>query len=149
MLIKNVDLDNKLIMEIGKFAVLWNCFERFECDNNCNPKKIRIISENLNVDYEKQKKLAEVLNKRRSWFEQNITDYVKTGLHPFNFRSSRVEEKKLMEEFMDQSGDNLTSGCLLVIYRIRNNLMHGLKCVELLNNQYDLFVAVNDVLESI
>ena len=50
---------------------------------------------------------------------------------------------------MEQKGDNLNSGCLLAIYRIRNNLMHGLKMVEQLNDQFELFQAVNDVLESI
>lgn len=50
---------------------------------------------------------------------------------------------------MDQTGDDLNCGCLLVIYRIRNNLMHGLKMVEELNNQLKLFKAVNGVLESI
>lgn len=149
MLIKGTKLKNKLIMEIGKFTVLWNCFERFECDNNCTTNKIKEFSKNINIDYEKQKKLADVLNERRSWFEQNIAEYVETGLHPNNSRRSREEDKRLMEEFMNQSGDNLTSGCLLVIHRIRNNLMHGLKCIEMLNNQYDLFVAVNEVLENI
>lgn len=54
-----------------------------------------------------------------------------------------------MQNFMDQTGDDLNCGCLLVIYRIRNNLMHGLKMVEELNNQLKLFKAVNGVLESI
>ena len=50
---------------------------------------------------------------------------------------------------MEQKGTDLNSGCLLVIYRIRNNLMHGLKMVEELNGQFELFQAVNGVLESI
>lgn len=35
------------------------------------------------------------------------------------------------------------------IYRIRCNMMHGLKIVKQLDNQYELFKAVNGVLESI
>ena len=40
-------------------------------------------------------------------------------------------------------------GCLMSIYRIRCNMMHGLKIVEQLDDQYELFKAVNGVLESI
>ena len=50
---------------------------------------------------------------------------------------------------MKQEEDDLRCGCLLVIYRIRNNLMHGLKCIEQLNDQFELFQAVNGVLESL
>ena len=50
---------------------------------------------------------------------------------------------------MKQEGDDLRQGCLLVIFRIRNNLMHGLKCIEQLNDQLELFKAVNGVLESL
>ena len=50
---------------------------------------------------------------------------------------------------MEQEEDDLRCGCLLVIYRIRNNLMHGLKCIEQLNDQLELFQTVNGVLESL
>ena len=50
---------------------------------------------------------------------------------------------------MEQKEEDLGCGCLLVIYRIRNNLMHGLKCIEQLNDQIKLFEAVNDVLETL
>ena len=40
-------------------------------------------------------------------------------------------------------------GCLLVIRRIRNNMMHGLKAVSELDKQIELFRSANEVLESI
>lgn len=149
MLIKKNELDDRLVIEIGKFAILWNCFERFQCHNHCNPAAIKRIAPNLRIDAEKQTALAKVLNKRRSWFGQIIPDYVATGLHPGNANGSSSSDIALMESFMAQNGEDLNSGCLLVIYRIRNNLMHGLKMVEQLNDQFDLFQAVNGVLESI
>ena len=33
MVIKGNRLDDQLVMEIGKFSILWNCFERFQCNN--------------------------------------------------------------------------------------------------------------------
>ena len=90
-----------------------------------------------------------MLNERRSWFGQTISEYVETGLYPGNAHQSQEEDRLLMEKFMEQKEDDLRCGCLLVIYRIRNNLMHGLKCIEQLNDQLELFKAVNGVLESL
>ncbi len=78
-----------------------------------------------------------------------VSDYVQDGLFPEGARQSRDEDKTLMENFLKQDGDKLTCGCLLTIYRIRNNLMHGLKPIEDLNTQLELFEAVNEVLESV
>ena len=147
MRIKDHNLDNALIVEIGKFSILWNCFERFQCDNNCNAKEIRSVCSRISIDKDKQAELTRVLNERRSWFGQTIPEHVKTGLYPGNARQNRPEDRIAMEQFMKQEGDNLCQGCLLVIFRIRNNLMHGLKCIEQLNDQLELFKAVNGVLE--
>lgn len=55
----------------------------------------------------------------------------------------------VMKQFITQSGNELTRGCLLVLYRIRNNLMHGMKLLERLDGQIELFRAATAVLESI
>lgn len=63
MIIKGNSLDDKLVMEIGKFSILWNCFERFQCDNFCNPKKIKEVYSLISIDKANQAELAKVLNK--------------------------------------------------------------------------------------
>lgn len=149
MKIKNYNLDDELILEIGKFSVLWNCFERFQCSNSCSPNKIKTICANISIEKDKEGVLATVLNKRRSFYNMIIPEYVQQGLSSIGARQPQEEDKRLMEEFLEQSVDDLTCGCLLTIYRIRNNLMHGLKQIEDLNTQLDLFKAVNEVLESV
>lgn len=149
MKIKNYNLDDELILEIGKFSVLWNCFERFQCSNSCSSNKIRTICANISIEKDKEVVLATVLNMRRSFYNMIIHEYVQQGLSPIGARQPQEDDKRLMEEFLKQSGDDLTCGCLLTIYRIRNNLMHGLKQIEDLDTQLDLFKAVNEVLESV
>ena len=149
MKIKNYNLDDELILEIGKFSVLWNCFERFQCSNSCSPNKIKNICTKISIKKDKEVVLATVLNRRRSFYNMIISEYVQQGLSPIGARQPQEDDKRLMEEFLKQSGDDLTCGCLLTIYRIRNNLMHGLKQIEDLNTQLDLFKAVNEVLESV
>lgn len=149
MLIKGYDLQNETVLEIGKFSILWNCFEHNWCGNNCNSDKIKSIVKSLQFDMEKQAQFADVLNKRRNWFGQLETDYVRDSLHPSNARASTEDDMQIMLQFLAQEGDDLLCGCLLVIYRIRNNLMHGIKLLEELDGQIELFRAANDILENI
>lgn len=149
MKIKGCELKNETVLEIGRFAILWNCFERDCCNNNCNPSSIKKISGSIQLDMEKQENLANVLNERRSWFGQLESDYVENSLHPGNARNSSEYDMAIMCRFLEQSGNNLACGCLLVIHRIRNNLMHGLKRLYQLDEQIELFRAANEVLESI
>lgn len=149
MLIKGFDLREETVLEVGKFAVLWNWFERSWCHNNCNSTQIKRIANTIPVDAEKQAHFAEILNKRRYWFGQLEMDYVINSLHPGNARASSEEDMLIMRQFMEQTGDELTRGCLLVLHRIRNNLMHGMKLLEELDGQLELFRAATALLESI
>ena len=108
-------------------------------------------SENVRIDSKKQKELADVFEVRKYMFMQVTEEYVDTGLYPDNARRTRTdaEERKVMKDFIDQKEGDTTLGCLMTIYRIRCNMMHGLKIVEQLDDQYELFKAVNGVLESI
>lgn len=149
MKIKGCELKNETVLEIGRFAILWNCFESEWCNNKCNPYVIKKIADSIQLDGSKQANLATVLNKRRSWFGQLRSDYVRKSLHPDNARNSSEDDTAIMCRFLEQSGDDLACGCLLVIHRIRNNLMHGLKLLCQLDDQIELFRAANEVLESI
>lgn len=149
MRIKNFELNDLLIKELGKFTVLWNLFERNYCDYNCNPDKINEIGQNVFIDEEKLRDLYRVINIRRIWFMETVEEYATISLHPENSRMSKEEFIGLIADFIAYKGDRLNVGCLLTILRIRNNLMHGLKIAEQLNNQLELFKAVNGVLESI
>ena len=151
MKIRNFELKDETVLEIGKFAVLWNWFEKTFCNNNCNYNRLKESIEFIKIDETKQKRLAEVFDVRKYMFMQITEDYVNTGLYPDNARRSKTdkEERKAMEDFINQSGDEVALGCLMTIYRIRCNMMHGLKIVEQLDDQYELFKAVNGVLESV
>lgn len=149
MEIKGWELKNETVLEIGRFAILWNCFERDWCNNNCNSSSIKQIIGFIQLDMKKQAILAGVLNERRCWFGQLELDYVEESLHPGNARKSSKGDVEIMRRFLEQSGDDLACGCLLVIHRIRNNLVHGLKALHQLDDQIELFRSANEVLESV
>ncbi len=149
MRIKNFYLNDELILELGKFTVLWNLFEENHCSNNCTPSVIEAIGNQLVIDETKRRELYMVINIRRVWFLETAEQYARISLHPGNARMSREHYINYIRDFIEYKGNDLNIGCLLVIHRIRNNLMHGLKIAEQLNDQLDLFKAVNGVLESI
>ncbi len=149
MLIKGFALRDETVLEVGKFAILWNWFERSWCNYDCNSSTIKSIAKIIPIDVEKRDCLATILNERRHLFQQLTTDYVEISLHPPQARLSRIEDREVMRQFIDQTGDDQTRGCLLVLWRIRNNLMHGIKLLEELDGQYKLFCAATAVLESI
>lgn len=149
MQIKDFILKDETVLEIGKFAILWNLFEKQYCNNNCNPNVLRRIAPSLTIESDVLKKLSIVLNARCLWFEMVISDYARRSLHPGNARVSAEENISCMEQFLKLEGEELVLGCLLIIHRIRNNLMHGLKVAEQLDDQFALFEAVNNVLESV
>ena len=148
MLIKGHNLQENTILEVGKFAILWNWFERSWCRNNCNPKEIQKIVNSISIDAQKQAHFANILNERRYLFHQIASEYVDISLHPPKARPSSDDDKEAMLQFLLQTGDNQIYGCILILHRIRNNLMHGLKLLEELDGQIELFRAATAVLES-
>ena len=151
MQIKGRNLKNETVLEIGKFATLWNCFEKEYCNNNCKAAVIREKANLIQIDIGTQAKFADVINKRRIKLGQSITEYITNGLHGENAHGSPETDMNTMCKFLEQCGDydELVCGCLLVIRRIRNNMMHGLKAVSELDKQIELFRSANEVLESI
>lgn len=151
MQIKGRNLKNETVLEIGKFAILWNCFEKEYCNNNCKAAVIREKANLIQIDIGTQAKFADVINKRRIKLGQSITEYITNGLHGENAHGSPETDMNTMCKFLEQCGDydELVCGCLLVIRRIRNNMMHGLKAVSELDKQIKLFRSANEVLESI
>ncbi|MBQ8753969.1 MAG: hypothetical protein IJZ19_02985 [Lentisphaeria bacterium] len=149
MEIRRYDLSEEIVLEVGKFAILWNWFECNFCDNDCNSTKIEDISKRIHIAEKVQKNFADELKNRCFSFGLSEMDYVKESLHPEKARRSSEKDMEIMNNFIKQSGSESTHGCLLVLYRMRNNLMHGLKCLDELDKQLELFRAATAVLDGI
>lgn len=134
------------VMAVGKFAILWNLFENNKCDYNCQPNKLIQIGDNLETS-EAFQSFANALQDRAVIFNVDNFKYVQNHLSMGT--GLRQEHKKLVCSFMNSGGMNDVAGGLLAIYRIRNNMFHGLKEWSDLDNQIELFLSMNKVLEEI
>lgn len=150
MIIAGLRVYNNVVTEIGKFAILWNRFEHFHCNHDCNSRVIRKVANSISIDKEKMNGFRIALKHRIEKHGDDII-YIHQALHPNGaYRSSDEDERKMLHFINNDINeiDNII-GCLLIVQRIRNNMMHGLKDICDLNDQLELFQAANEVLEGI
>ena len=149
-------LENELILEIGEFAIWWNSFEGQCLNCNCNYESIQKFAEKIkDKDEECFKEFSNVLKQRAKIVcgdnDSALQDYIKTKLYPSSDKRSRLNNKEKTEfpnkvmEFVHSGGTSCLEGALLAIWRIRNNMFHGLKE----NFNIELFKAMNAVLNKI
>lgn len=141
--IHNCFLQQDTVLSIGKFAILWNIFEREKCNNYCTVSKIEKLIFNTS---DKWHQLAEVLKRRQEQFDLTEEQYITRKLRRQGLNSERIEK---INKFLQSNGQEDIVGGLFAIYRIRNNMFHGEKDYQMLDGQKELFDAVNNVLESI
>lgn len=141
--IHNCSLQQDTVLSIGKFAILWNIFESQKFENDCTVNKIEKLKLNKSEQWHQ---LAEVLKRRREQFGLTEGQYIARKLRQKGLNSERIEK---INKFLQSGGKTNIVGGLFAIYRIRNNMFHGLKDYQMLNEQKELFDAVNNVLESI
>ena len=162
MIIKSYELSELLLTEIGRFAILWNYFEEKFFDCYCSHLKIINKFNEITFDNAKAKSLQNVFIERIESYgltgDENINrkiiqSYVKSVF--WDDAPRKGKKKKEMDEEISAIIDFCTKdepdvcGCLFLLYRIRNNLMHGVKQLPRIDNQFDIFQAANNVLETI
>ena len=145
--IRGHHLNEETVFEIGRFSILWSIFENQFCHLKCTSSVLAEIAPTLTIDPAARARFAEALRCRCDLYKLLSADYVRFSLHPSGSRLSSEDEQMLMQRFIEHRGGESTLGCLLIIRRLRNNLMHGLKLPEQLDDQLELFRAMNDVLE--
>lgn len=149
MKILNEKLNENIVKQIGKFTILWAEYEKQYCRNNCNSTTIRDFAKNYIVDTEILQDFAIKARGRIGRINENEAEYVSYNLIPENANQPNKDDIQEMYKFIEQQGDENTLGAFLCIYRIRNNLLHGLKAISELNEQIELFKSMNKVLENI
>ena len=137
-------LQANTVIEIGKFTILWNIFEKEKCQNHCSHSKLVQLVSNITSD-KNWEFLANTLKRRAYLTGGNIHIYIDKGLS-MGDGISRPEVKQQIIDFINSDGRNSLAGGLHAIYRIRNNLFHGLKSWTDLDSQIELFMGLNDFL---
>jgi len=155
--INNTQFKSDTVLEIGKFSILWNMFEHTKFPDYCNDQKLIALA-NQYLSSEERKLFAIALQNRARSYQSSkkepikdddsyINDYV--NQHLSLGRGLNKDLKGKIIAFIKNKWCDAIDGGLLAIYRIRNNMFHGLKLSYNLDGQIDLFRTINTVLESI
>jgi len=149
--IKYLDCKKNTVLEVGKFAILWNIFEHIKFGEDCRLDDIKNLeSELMKLNREQPfVKLATTLRMRAKEQGFTIEEYVETQLFKKGHKPKDSSIIPLTIEFINSPRKNNQVGAMYAIYRIRNNMFHGTKAPYALDNQIELFEDANKVLESV
>ncbi|MEW8152016.1 MAG: hypothetical protein AB2810_17880 [Candidatus Thiodiazotropha endolucinida] len=134
---------------IDDFSFLWSLFEGTEMNRHCSVQTIRQYVTNLDQQ-------GRLLNFDCDTYLGYLKDrYFKNGQVTEYFQYLHLERNHNPAEVMDAlSNEDATKlvraiGCLIVIYRLRNNLFHGEKWLYELRDQKNNFRHANEFLISL
>ena len=136
------DVSSEIGTELFEFLILWNLFERrlfnmrFSiAEAICKDIKVSSVSLNTTFDYFKKR-----------YVENGRTN---SKFDALSFR--RNDKKSNVANILCDVPDamlNKSTAVQIIIYRLRNNLFHGLKDVESLSSNKATFLMVNEFLLS-
>lgn len=144
------DLSQEERAAIRDFSLLWSLFEGTVLETHANAGRIvAAVNELRDVDrlslgpFE-----AAIAHFRGRYYDgQNFTPAFDQHLH---FRNG--DNRPLAEAFVsgatNDEGD-IVSGLLIIIYRLRNNLFHGIKWVYGIQGQLENFRHASDTLMAV
>jgi hypothetical protein len=124
---------------VANFTLMWNLFEDMVCRNHANVREFKQIAQTLSqaqVSAEDEEALRSCLSfwvfryRRGTGFSARFE-----GLH---FRPN--DRREVVEAVLRGESEDLSSRLLalmVIVYRLRNNLFHGLKTIERLNDQVE------------
>lgn len=151
MRIITYELSDEVVLEIGKFAILWNEFEKNFFKYEFKPSKLKSVLQNIVIDQNLLKEFRDDLGLQYCYYN-NIDKFIKDFFYTNNSNHNpNKQDKDYICYFLNDTGTYVDKlyGCILIIYRYRNNLMHGMKNVEGLEQQLQVFKIINGLLESI
>ena len=134
---------------IYDFSFLWSLFEGSVLNCQCNVPNIRRFAEQT----ESKIRLNDVDFAPFVSYLQNR--YYLNGNPTEHYRHLHVERSGSPEEVVEMlSNENCTEkvkliGCLVVVFRLRNNLFHGEKWKYQLQGQLDNFQRANNFLRNL
>jgi len=134
---------------IDDFSFLWSLFEGAELNRHCSVQTIRQYVTDLDqrgrfLEFDCDTYLGYL--KDRYYKNGQVTEY-----YPYLYLERNHNPAEVMDALSNENSTKLVKiiGCLIVIYRLRNNLFHGEKWLYELRDQKNNFEHANVFLISL
>lgn len=127
-------LNRESVEVVSSFTLMWNIFEGAVCNNNANASAFKRCANEI-----AQRVLLppEIEHGVRFWRQRYFTDAGFNNLFKrLRFRRPDCQEhvEAVLRSEKNDPGSQLLA-VMILIYRLRNNLFHGLKEINTLNDQ--------------
>lgn len=130
----NVYIDEPSQIAVVNFSLMWNVFEGQFCNNSVSVAKLDSIAEEIASGEFSEEEIQQIFDFYKNRYVENGT--VNDRFDNLNFRPR--DRREFVEEVI-LNHNHITKdsilALLIIVYRLRNNLFHGLKSFNLLHNQ--------------
>jgi len=141
-------LKTETLKTVEGFVLLWNIFEGSMCNANANIEKFQNIAQNLTNSQVVEKSV----NKSLSFYRDRYVEKqeIKQLFYGLNFRSGDMKEhvESVLKGEKTKLYDKILA-LLIIAYRIRNNIFHGLKSASKWNKQTENISEASRILSFI
>lgn len=131
----HVHLDAKTQSAVVNFSLIWNVFEGQFCDNSVSVSKLDLIAGEVTSEPFPEQILKQIFRFYKDRYVEN--ESVNWRFDSLNFRGN--DRKEVVAAIILSPDDDITQDAILalliIVYRIRNNLFHGLKAFDMLHDQ--------------
>lgn len=124
---------------VANFTTMWNLFESIHCNNRASVRTFEAALKHYHPDQVAEATVEMFRTCLLFWQKRYYTpDGFSPLFNRLNFRQNDrkdVVEKVLANNVHDSQAEMLA--VMIIIYRLRNNLFHGLKFIDMLNDQVE------------
>lgn len=141
-------LELNTLNSLGNFTMMWAIFEASEGEEQNNMLgQITLFSNRL-----AQSAPSYLVDEEFYYWKAR---YIENGEETNKFKHLRLSDKRQVDLLLSTLSsekptfrDKLES-CLLIVYRYRNNMFHGMKDVRMLNHQKQNFITATSLLQKV
>lgn len=130
------------LKNIKDFSLIWNVFEDHVCGNNFSIQKLQQDIANRNID-------INLFASHLAYFKNRYTENG-TFTNRFQYLYFRTNDRQQLVESVllgtETNPNNIILAIAIIIYRFRNNLFHGLKEMQYIDQQNQNFEIANSFL---
>lgn len=133
------------LRNVKDFSLIWNVFEDNLCENNFSIQRLQQDLRNRNID-------INLFTNHLRYFKSR---YIENGSlnDRFQFLYFRNNDRKeLVERVLlgtETNPNNIILAIAIIVYRFRNNLFHGLKEMQYIDQQNQNFEIANNFLTTL
>ena len=136
------------IASIGMFSILWGRFELCNFNPKIDENRIKRWASRYKLSADQKAVYYSIQSEADNYLGTIDKETIRERLYSEQNKGCEPN-RDLIYKFLTNPDELCVAGCFLFIYRIRNNLFHGLKDIYALNDQKEMIDTICNMLYSV